>query len=387
MPTGKKKATTRKTTTGAGIKPVPIEPEQPKDKISGKAIPNGEEMVAGTHDAIAPEHEEAEEKSSEPTSSDASVQEVPAPSEIRNEDVPDAEKEKPTRAKSDTVQIEQVSPGVAVRVESPAGQPAPVTPPAESPAEQPAPAMPLDVSATEQPAPPASIAQPAPPAGSMAQDARAVQAAPGPGGEDDFSLFDSQADLEEIFSAMADVKKEEAATIATAVQAIESGQDATTALQSVSSEVAEKIQKQLEERSAAEESKFVTEEEFIKHAAASTAKTWYHCLYFLTFKSESGSASKKVLYDALKEPLSKSPVDVLPEHMFNFGLSTLIKVQLYDKPVVIFKRGGEFKLDVNRKKMQDLLKQVGPPLSKRPVVTKKEEKKMINDFFSSDKLF
>ncbi|NMC05233.1 MAG: hypothetical protein GYA24_08480 [Candidatus Lokiarchaeota archaeon] len=211
--------------------------------------------------------------------------------------------------------------------------------------------------------------------------------APAAGGEDDFSIFDSQADLEEIFSAMADVKKDEANAIATAVQAIESGQDAAAALQSLSSDVAEKIQKQLEERSAVEEEHFVTEEDFVKHAMNSTAKTWYHCLYFLTFKSESGVASKKVMYDALKESLSKSPVDVLPEHMFNFGLSTLIKVMLYDKPVVSFKRGGEFKLEVKRKKMQELLHQVGPPLSKRPVVTRKDEKKYINDFFSNDKLF
>jgi hypothetical protein len=93
------------------------------------------------------------------------------------------------------------------------------------------------------------------------------------------------------------------------------------------------------------------------------------------------------MYDALKEPLSKSPVDVLPEHMFNFGLSNLIKVILYEKPVVTFKRGGEFKLEVKRKKMQELLQQVGPPMSKRPIVTMKEEKKMISDFFSNEKLF
>ncbi|MBN2150972.1 MAG: hypothetical protein JW839_05990 [Candidatus Lokiarchaeota archaeon] len=208
---------------------------------------------------------------------------------------------------------------------------------------------------------------------------------PAAGGEDDFSIFDSQADLEEIFGAMEEVKKEEADAIASAVQAIESGQDTATALQSLSSDVAEKIQKQLEER-AAEEEHFVTEEEFVKHASTSAAKTWYHCLYFLAFKSESGTASKKVLYDALKEPLSKSPVDVLPEHMFNFGLSTLIKIQLYEKPIVLFKRGGEFKLDVNRKKLQELLIQIGPPLSKRPVVTRKEEKKMIDEFFT-DTLF
>ncbi len=200
---------------------------------------------------------------------------------------------------------------------------------------------------------------------------------------DDDSLFESDGDLDEIFSAMEDVKKEEAKAVAKAITAIESGEtDAKEALSSLSADVAQKIQQQLEKRSAEEEKTFVTEEDFIKYAIEKQAlsKTWYHCLYFLAFKSEDGTANKKVLYEALKEVLSKSPVDPVPEHMFNFGLSALVKVQLYDAPVVKFK-AGTFTLQVKRKKMQDLLLAIGRPLSKRPVVTKKEEKKMINDFF------
>ena len=204
---------------------------------------------------------------------------------------------------------------------------------------------------------------------------------------DDESFFESKADLEEIFSAMADVKKDEAIAIASAVAAIESGQDAASALKDLSSDVADKIQKQLEERSIEEEEAFVTEEEFIQHARNSQSKTWYHCLYFLAFNSESGTATKKVMYDALKETLSTSPVDPMPEHMFNFGLSALVKVMLYDKPVVSFKRGGVFSLETNRKKLKELLLTAGMPMSRRPVVTKKEEKKMISDFFENDKLF
>lgn len=204
---------------------------------------------------------------------------------------------------------------------------------------------------------------------------------------DDESIFESSADLEEIFSAMEDVKKDEAKAIVSAVAAIESGQDAQSALKDLSSDVAEKIQKQLEERSMEEEQKFVTEEDFIQKARNSLSKTWYHCIYFLAFNSESGTATKKVMYDALKDVLSKSPVDSIPEHMFNFGLSALVKVMLYDKPVISFKRGGEFTLEVNRKKLQELLLTAGMPMSRRPVVTKKEEKKMISDFFESDKLF
>ncbi|HME53463.1 MAG TPA: hypothetical protein VKM55_14660 [Candidatus Lokiarchaeia archaeon] len=204
---------------------------------------------------------------------------------------------------------------------------------------------------------------------------------------DDESLFESKADLEEIFSAMEDVKKDEAKAIASAVAAIESGQDAASALKDLSSDVADKIQKQLDERSLEEEQVFVTEDDFIQHARNSLSKTWYHCIYFLAFNSESGTATKKVLYDALKDVLSKSPVDSVPEHMFNFGLSALVKVMLYDKPIVSFKRGGEFSLETNRKKLQELLLAAGMPMSRRPVVTKKMEKKMISDFFENEKLF
>ncbi len=380
MPTGKKKTTTRKATAGAGTKPEEPEPVEPKEEYSGEEATASTDAPTATIAAEATEPKEPEKIPSEPTDLEARVQETPVSPGTGGGDKPEMVKDVEPLATEAAVPSEQgPPPAEAASPEAPAGQ---APPAAAAPPEAPA-----------SPAPPAAAAPPeeAPATlepsatGATPQDAPG-QEPPATGGEDDFSIFDSQADLEEIFSAMEDVKKEEATAIASAVQAIESGQDATTALQSMSTEVAEKIQKQLEERSAAEEEHFVTEEEFIKHAMMSTAKTWYHCLYFLAFKSETGTASKKVLYEALKETLSKSPVDVMPEHMFNFGLSNLIKIILYEKPVVLFKRGGEFKLDVNRRKLQELLQQVGPPLSKRPIVTKKEEKKMITDFFS-DKLF
>jgi len=379
---------------------------EPAGNASGEAATTSTDVTTATGAAATPELEEADKISSEPTIPELPVQEGSASSETKSESKPEAEKERESRSKGEAAPGKHAPLPAAAPTEAPAEQPSPMVPPSEAPIEQAATVAPHTDAPAEQAAPVAPPAEApagqAPPAASPAE-LPAGQTTPESGtaipeaqpgqepvalvGEDDFSIFDSQADLEEIFSAMEDVKKEEATAIATTVQAIESGQDAAAALQNVSSEVAEKIQKQLEERSEAEEEHFVTEEEFLQRAKASTSKTWYHCLYFLAFKSETGTASKKVLYEALKEPLSKSPVDVLPEHMFNFGLSTLIKVMLYEKPVVLFKRGGEFKLDVNRKKLQDLLKQVGPPLSKRPVVTKKEEKKMINDFFSNDKLF
>lgn len=203
---------------------------------------------------------------------------------------------------------------------------------------------------------------------------------------DDESIFESEGDLEEIFSAMEDVKKEEAKAVADAMKSIESGEkQMEEALANVSGELAEKIQKQLQERTKEDQKSFVSEDDFVANARQKNAleKTWYHCLHYLAFKAEDGTADKRVLYEALKDTLSKSPVDPVPEHMFNFGLGALVKVQLYEKPAVSFKK-GVFTLQVNKKKMQALLQQIGPPLSKRPVVTEKEKKKMINDFFSDD---
>ncbi len=391
---------------------------EPTGEASGKEVAEGNNVPAVTTAVVGPASEGSDDGQSEPDKLEVPVQEMHGSTGDDSEGKePEAVVKAEPAAQESAVPSDQSPPATAEGAPvvsdaaggekpevKPEGEPqvpqapateipstepahateggAPVVPPVGEPSEVPAP------EASGSPAAAGSEKPEAKPQGEPQAPANEVPGVqPAAGGEDDFSLFDSQADLEEIFSAMEDVKKDEANAIATAVQALESGQDAATALQSVSTEVAEKIQKQLEERTAAEEEHFVTEEEFVNHAKDSLSKTWYHCLYFLTFKSETGVASKKVMYDSLKEALSKSPVDVLPEHMFNFGLSTLIKVMLYEKPIVTFKRGGEFKLEVKRKKMQELLQQIGPPMSKRPVVTKKEEKKMISDFFNNDKLF
>ncbi|MHA1846560.1 MAG: hypothetical protein ACTSXU_02815, partial [Promethearchaeota archaeon] len=169
------------------------------------------------------------------------------------------------------------------------------------------------------------------------------------------------------------------------IQKISSDDQALEVLEDLPDELAEKIQKELESRKIETEENFVSDEDFIKKNKNALPKVWYHCLHYLAFKSEDGTATKKGLYEALKDVLSKSPIDPMPEHMFNFGLSALIKVQLYNKPVVSFKN-GLFSLQVNKKKMQELLMKIGRPLSRRPVVTKEEEKEMISDFFSSDDL-
>ncbi|MBD3186894.1 hypothetical protein GF325_08720 [Candidatus Bathyarchaeota archaeon] len=204
--------------------------------------------------------------------------------------------------------------------------------------------------------------------------------------DDGESLFDSEDDLQEIFSAMNEVREDEEKLIQDTVEKIESGQsEMEEQLGQISEDLADKIQMELQARGVEQQENFVTEEQFIKDHKNDLEKIWYHCLFFLVFNSEDGTATKKGLYESLKFTVSKSPIDPIQEHMFNFGLSALIKIQLYDKAIVSFK-GGTFTLQVDRKKMQELLLAVGRPLSKRPVITEEEEQDMFDKFFNTDEL-
>ncbi|MHA1369666.1 MAG: hypothetical protein ACTSWN_13785 [Promethearchaeota archaeon] len=201
---------------------------------------------------------------------------------------------------------------------------------------------------------------------------------------DEEEVFDSEEEISEILAAIESTKKEEEKIIEKTIEKIEKGEvSADEQLESLPEHLKQKIQEQLEDVLFEEEKIFVSEEDFIKKNKDAISKIWFHCLYFLAFKSEDGKATKEVLYEALKYDVSKSPIDPLPEHMFNFGLSALVKIYLYDKPIVGFER-GVFSLQVNRQKLQELLLKIGRPLSRRPVITKEEEKKMISDFFSDE---
>lgn len=199
------------------------------------------------------------------------------------------------------------------------------------------------------------------------------------------SVFEFEGDLEEIMQAMSEVEDQTEALTQEALDAIESGSMSLEDME-ISDELAQKIQEQMEQKEEEADKIFVSEEEFIKKNQNALSKIWYHALYHLVFKTEDGKASKRGLYESLKDVVSKSPIDPMPEHMFQFGLSALIKVMLYDKPVCTFEK-GDFLLQVDKKKMQELLVKIGRPLSRRPVITKKEEKEMFSEFFKGDDLF
>ncbi|MFX0101546.1 MAG: hypothetical protein ACFFCS_18365 [Candidatus Hodarchaeota archaeon] len=200
----------------------------------------------------------------------------------------------------------------------------------------------------------------------------------------DESVFEFEGDLEEIMDAMQEVEEENDALVEQAKAAIESGMSLED--MEISDELAQKIQEQMEKKEAEADKFFVTEDDFIEKNQNALSKIWYHALYHIVFKTEDGKATKRGLYESLKDVVSKSPIDPMPEHMFQFGLSALVKVMLYDKPVCTFE-GGDFLLQVDKKKMQELMVKIGRPLSRRPVITKKEEKKMFTDFFDGDELF
>jgi hypothetical protein len=184
---------------------------------------------------------------------------------------------------------------------------------------------------------------------------------------------------------MSEVQSENEALTQEALEAIESGSLSLEDME-ISEELALKIQEQMEKKEAETEKLFVSEDDFIEKNQNALSKIWYHALYHLVFKTEDGKATKRGLYESLKDDVSTSPIDPMPEHMFQFGLSALVKVMLYDKPVCTFEK-GDFLLQVDKRKIQELMVKIGRPLSRRPVITKKEEKKMFNDFFDGGDLF
>ncbi len=144
-----------------------------------------------------------------------------------------------------------------------------------------------------------------------------------------------------------------------------------------------KIDKALKEKKEEKKKKVMTEEKFMKYLKERRNKIIYFALWELAFNIEDHAATKQGLYEMLKEVTSKDPIDPLPEHMFYFGLSFILRLKLYERNVITFKK-GKLALNINVKNLQKMLKETGEPISERPVITKDEKEKMILDFFDDD---
>jgi len=154
-------------------------------------------------------------------------------------------------------------------------------------------------------------------------------------------------------------------------------------LSQISVESQNKIKAELLQKK--KQKKIISEEEFKKYCKERRNKVWYHALWYLVFNVDDHKATKKILYEALKEVTSKSAIDPIPQNKFYFGLSFILRLSLYDNKIIQF--DGET-LSINKEVgvdlLTDILNEVGPPISERPILKEDEKKKMFSAFLSDD---
>ncbi|MHA1292071.1 MAG: hypothetical protein ACTSQJ_05320 [Promethearchaeota archaeon] len=196
----------------------------------------------------------------------------------------------------------------------------------------------------------------------------------------DFSDIDEIGfdELKEMKDAIEGVKRAE----------LEEAGDSTSEFkpEPLSTELEERIKEELQRRkeSVEQEEKIITPEIFLEYIKNKRDKIWYHALWYITFETEDYIASKEILYDALKEATSKSVVDPIPQHQFNFGLGYILRLNINKKQIIRYLPGGKFKININIESLKELLQKAGEPISTRPVITEEEEKKMFSDFLKDD---
>jgi len=152
----------------------------------------------------------------------------------------------------------------------------------------------------------------------------------------------------------------------------------------ISSDLEERIKQELLERKQEAKKEIITPEIFIERTKNKRDKIWYQALYYLVYEAEDHIASKTLLYEMLKEVTSKSPIDPIPENQFYFGLGYILRLSLNEKKVVKYIKGGKFKVNIAEKGIKDILDELGEPISRRPILTDEEKKKMYEEFLNDD---
>jgi len=152
----------------------------------------------------------------------------------------------------------------------------------------------------------------------------------------------------------------------------------------ISSDLEERIKQELLERKQEAKKEVITPEIFIERNKEKRDKIWYHALCYLVYEAEDHIASKTLLYEMLKEVTSKSPIDPIPENQFYFGLGYILRLTLNEKQVVRYVKGGKLKVNVAEKGIMDILDELGVPISRRPILTDDEKKKMYEEFLNDD---
>jgi hypothetical protein len=149
----------------------------------------------------------------------------------------------------------------------------------------------------------------------------------------------------------------------------------------IEDEIDKKIEQELERKKKKKEKEVMTEDKFIEYLKSRRSKIVYFALWELAMKIDDHQSTKQGLYERLKDVTSTDPIDPINEHKFYFGLGYILRLKLYESPVVVFK-AGKLKLNVNVDNLKKMLEQIGEPISTRPVIPEEKKKKMIDDFFS-----
>ena len=184
-------------------------------------------------------------------------------------------------------------------------------------------------------------------------------------------------ELQEMQKAIESVKQEE-------IQGAGAEINQIGGIDLISSDLEERIKQELLERKQEAKIEVITPEIFIERAKDRRDKIWYHALCYLVYEAEDHIASKTLLYEMLKEVTSKSPIDPIPENQFYFGLGYILRLSLNEKQVVKYIKGGKFKVNIAEKGIKDILDELGEPISRRPILTDEEKKKMYEEFLNDD---
>ena len=184
-------------------------------------------------------------------------------------------------------------------------------------------------------------------------------------------------ELQEMQKAIESVKQEE-------IQEAGANINQMAGTDLISSDLEERIKQELLERKQEAKKEVITPEIFIERTKDKRDKIWYQALYYLVYEAEDHIASKTLLYEMLKEVTSKSPIDPIPENQFYFGLGYILRLSLNEKKVVKYIKGGKFKVNIAEKGIKDILDELGEPISRRPILTDDEKKKIYEEFLSDD---
>lgn len=201
------------------------------------------------------------------------------------------------------------------------------------------------------------------------------------------AYLDEREQLSQDFTDIQELDLDELRDMKEAIATIKSETENIEAIEKsehpISEGLEQKIRLELEKRKEIHKKKEVTVEDFQNYIKDKREKIWYHSLYHLVFGAEDHSALKEELYDILKETTSRSPFDDIPQQQFYFGLGYLLRLKLYDKDIIRYK-GGKFKINVNVDTLKRILEENGEPISRRPIIPKDEQDKMISDFLKDD---